>query len=120
MVQFLSNNSTTDPIVELLHQIHKRDQANKMTESDARKMLNHLTSPAFASSVNSLIKTHFEMRDHLIKEENALKRSASQKKMLNDRIYEAIMEMYTGLESVAQNMPKIEGLTDLSELKKLN
>ena len=111
----------TDPIIELFHQIHKRDQANKMTESDARKMLNHLTSPAFASSVNSLIKSHFEMRDHLIKEENALKRSSSQKKFLNDKIYESIMEMYTGLESVAKNnMPRIEGLNDLSDLNKIN
>ena len=61
------------------------------------------------------------MRDHLIKEENALKRSSSQKKFLNDKIYESIMEMYTGLESVAKNnMPRIEGLNDLSDLNKIN
>ena len=84
-------------------------------------MLNHLTSPEFAASVNSLIKTHYEMKDHLTKEENALKRSITLKKHLNDKIYESIMEMYTGLETVAKNnMPKIKGLSDLSDLKKIN
>ena len=111
---------TTSLILELFNQIYKRDQINSIDKSEARNILNHIASTSFAHTINSIVNNYYEKRDQLDLRERTFNKDIAKERITNDNLFKSIVEMYTGLEAVSNNMPKIKGIeNDISPSLKL-
>ena len=112
----------TSIIIELFNQIYKRDQVNSTDKSEAKNILNFLTSPAFAHSINSLVNTYYENQAEIDFRERTFRKDIEKSRTINSNLFKSIIDMYSGLEAVSKNMPKIKGIenTQFPDLKLIN